>query len=109
MNSEQLINYFDSIVNDIRINVSHLSLLLAILRLSHKQNAKETIRVSRSKLMKLSHIRTLPTYHKYFKELQDFGYISYFPSYHPGFRSLVKLNISITSQDYDQLKLNFSH
>lgn len=97
MESRQLISFFDHIVNDTRIKVWHLSLLLAVLRLSHKQNEKEMIRVSRSKLMELSHIRTIPTYHKYFKELQEFGYISYFPSYHPGFRSIVKFNNELFS------------
>lgn len=87
-------NYIlDYIEKDNRINVWHFALIIAILRLAYLQDNFITIRVSRSKLMKLAHIRTLPTYHKYFKELQDFGYITYFPSYHPGFRSIVEFNI----------------
>ncbi len=93
MKTQQLFIIFDKINKDDRINVWHISLLLAICRLSHLQNDVNNIRVSRSKLMQLSHIRTFPTYHKYFKELQTFGYIKYFPSYHPGFRSLIQLNI----------------
>lgn len=84
---------FESMEKDIRINVWHLALILAILRLAHLQDNFTTIRVSRSVLMRLSHSRTLPTYHKYFKELQEFGYITYSPSYHPGFRSTITLNI----------------
>ncbi|PIF45287.1 hypothetical protein CLU96_2289 [Chryseobacterium sp. 52] len=80
-------------VNDSRLNVWHLSLLLALIHLAHMQNAQRTIRVSRSKLMALSHINTAPTYHKYFKQIQDFGYIRYTPSYHPGFRSTVEFLI----------------
>ncbi|MDR6513775.1 hypothetical protein J2780_000339 [Chryseobacterium camelliae] len=41
--------------------------------------------------MTFSNIRTLPTYHKYFKELQEFGYINYSPSYHPGYRSTIEI------------------
>ncbi|SFO16101.1 hypothetical protein SAMN05421741_12323 [Paenimyroides ummariense] len=84
---------FETMEKDIRINVWHLALILAILRLADLQNNFSTIRVSRSVLMKLSHIRTFPTYHKYFKELQEFGYITYSPSYHPGFKSTITLNI----------------
>jgi len=84
---------FEQLEKDIRINVWHMALILAILRLAYIQDNATIIRVSRSVLMKLSHIRTLPTYHKYFKELQEFGYITYSPSYHPGFRSTITLNI----------------
>ena len=41
--------------------------------------------------MALSHIKTLPSYHKYFKQLQDFDYIKYTPSYHPDCRSTVEI------------------
>ncbi|WP_230392497.1 hypothetical protein [Flavobacterium sp. LC2016-01] len=49
--------------------------------------------------MELSHVNTLPTYHKYFKQLQDLGYIKYSPSYHPGYKSEVKLCKKRLSQD----------
>jgi hypothetical protein len=83
--------YLDNICNDARLTVWHISLLLAIIRLAYRQNESRVIRVSRSKLMSMSHIETIPTYHKYFKQLQDFGYIKYIPSYHPGYRSIVEL------------------
>lgn len=83
--------YLDIITNDVRLNVWHISLLLAIIILAYRQNETNIIRVSRSKLMSLSHIDTVPTYHKYFKQLQEFGYIEYTPSYHPAYRSTLKL------------------
>lgn len=76
---------------DPRLNVWHMALLTAILRLAVSQHEERVVRVSRSVLMTLSHINTLPTYHKYFKELQVMGYVRYTPSYHPGFRSTVEL------------------
>lgn len=92
MQIKDWINLFQRIEQDNRINVWHLALFIALMKLAYIQKGKEIIKVSRSRLMKLSHIRTLPTYHKYFKDLQDFGYITYTPSYHPGFRSTVKFN-----------------
>lgn len=85
------IEYLDKICTDDRLTVWHLSLLLAIVRLAYRQNENNLIRVSRSKLMQMSHIHTAPTYHKYFKELQTYGYIKYTASYHPGYRSIVEL------------------
>ena len=92
MDFRDWITLLERLENDERINVWHLALFIAMMRLSYIQKGKDVIKVSRSKLMRLSHIRTLPTYHKYFKELQNFGYITYTPSYHPGFRSIVKFN-----------------
>ena len=78
-------------IEDPRLNVWHLSILMAILGLGYRQGQRRRIRVSRSKIMELSHVNTIPTYHKYFKQLQDLGYIKYSPSYHPGYKSVVKL------------------
>lgn len=83
-------SFFRVIKEDATLNVWHLSLLFALLYLAHRQNETSIVHVSRSKLMRLSHINTLPTYHKYFKQLQDLGYVKYTPSYHPGYRSTIE-------------------
>ena len=43
-------------------------------------------------MMKLSKIAALGTYHKCIKDLQDFGYIEYLPSFNPYKGSLVNLH-----------------
>ncbi|HCD9234055.1 TPA: hypothetical protein NEG48_001028 [Elizabethkingia anophelis] len=78
---------------DSRLNVWHLALLSALAQLAYIQKEGKIIHVSRSKLMEKSHISTIPTYHKYFKQLQEMRYIKYIPSYHPGYRSTVELLI----------------
>ncbi len=89
--SKKGLEYLDNICGDARLTVWHISLLLAIVRLAFRQNERMIIRISRSKLMQMSHIETAPTYHKYFKQLQEFGYIKYIPSYHPGYKSTIEL------------------
>lgn len=89
MTLNELNNLLAIFERDKRLKVWHFALLMAILHLGYKQGQKNVIKVSRSKIMALSHVSTLPTYHKYFKELQDFGYIQYTPSYHPGYKSEV--------------------
>lgn len=93
MKAVDCMNYLIEAGQDTRLNVWHLALLVALVQLAHLQQEEHIIRVSRSRLMKKSHIHTLPTYHKYFKQLQEFGYIRYTPSYHPGYRSTVEFLI----------------
>lgn len=89
----ELLDYLAIFENDSRLNVWHFALLSAILYLGYRQGEKDVIHVSRSKIMALAHVQTLPTYHKYFKQLQEMGYIKYIPSYHPGYRSKVEFLI----------------
>jgi len=87
----QVMKHLAIYMDDPILNVWHLAILAAILSLGFRQGERQRIKVSRSKIMALSHINTLPTYHKYFKQLQELGYIKYSPSYHPGYRSEVEL------------------
>ncbi|MDV4042986.1 hypothetical protein CMT37_09120 [Elizabethkingia anophelis] len=91
---EEWLLFIMTAINDQRLNVWHLALLSALAQLAYLQNETNVIRVSRRKLMQFSHISTLPTFHKYFKELQQKGYIKYTPSYHPGYHSTVELLIN---------------
>jgi len=91
MKANTIHKHLGQLENDSSLNVWHFALLSAILHLGYRQGETKIIRVSRSKIMTLSHIKTLPTYHKYFKELQVKGYIRYTPCYHPGYRSEVEL------------------
>ncbi|MDV4042979.1 hypothetical protein CMT37_09085 [Elizabethkingia anophelis] len=77
--------------NDHRLNVWHLALLSALAPFAYLQNETNAIGVSGRKLMQYSHIETLLTYHKYFKQLQELGYIKYIPCYHSGYRSIIEL------------------
>jgi len=83
-------NYLSKLENDARLNVWHFALLTAIMLLGTKQKQYKVINVIRKRLMSLSHIKTIPSYHKYLKELQELGIIKYTPSYHPGYKSEVE-------------------
>lgn len=91
MTTSEFIHFIALIEKDNRLTSWHLSLLTAILFLALKQGRMEAVKVSRSRIMRLAHITTLPTYHKYFKSLQVLGYIVYRPSYHPAVRSEIDL------------------
>jgi hypothetical protein len=91
MDDRQLNRALQAIAKDKRLNVWHISLLVALHILAANQGQLAGVKASRSKIMALSHINTFPTYHKYFRELQVLGYINYRPSYHPGIRSEIDL------------------
>ncbi|MDQ6470592.1 hypothetical protein RB619_08060 [Flavobacterium sp. LHD-80] len=91
MEINTLFDYLKLFEKDTRLNVWHFSLLSAVLYLGYRQRQSKIIKVSRSRIMSLSHVKTLPTYHKYFKELQTMGYIKYTPSYNPGYQSEIEL------------------
>jgi len=91
MSLAELSIYLSLFEKDQRLTVWHFAILTAILYLGYQQGQRKTIKVSRSKIMSLSHIATLPTYHKYFKDLQQMGYIKYTPSYHPGYKSEIEI------------------
>ena len=91
MDTLQLNSALRSIAKDERLNVWHISMLVALHLLAVDQGKFGGVKASRSKIMALSHINTLPTYHKYFRELQELGYINYRPSYHPGVRSEIDM------------------
>ncbi len=93
MTFDMLKAYMKVFGNDEKLNVWHQALLNGILYLACLQKQPKIINVSRRKLMAVSHIATLPTYHKYLKELQDMGYISYRPSYDPRYKSEVEVLI----------------
>jgi hypothetical protein len=90
-NSEALwLTFLGELSHNLQLNVWHLALLSAIVQLANEQKETKIIHVSRSRLMAISHINSIKTYHKYFKQIQDLGIIKYTPSYHPGYRSTIE-------------------
>lgn len=69
----------------------HLTLYIAIFYLWQTDGIGHTVQISRKKLMELSRINSIATYHKCIRQLVLYGYIDYTPSYHPMHGSLVRL------------------
>ena len=73
------------------MTVWNISVLFAIMQLAKEDIFGTTIFISRSKVMRLARIKSAMTYHKCMDQLQEYGYIFYMPSYHPGEGSRVHL------------------
>ena len=86
-----LTGFYDKIQQDDRLNPTHISLYLALFQFWNLNHFQNPISISRNEMMSLSKISALGTYHKCIKQLQDFGYIEYLPSFNPYKGSLVNL------------------
>lgn len=72
---------YAGIARNEHITVWHLSIYTTLLYLWVENNYINPITITRKKVMKLAHINSIVTYHKCIKQLQEFGYILYVPSY----------------------------
>jgi hypothetical protein len=81
---------------DNRMLATHISLLSALFACWQQSGFKNPVAVTRKKLMAISRIASIATYHKCIRELDEFGYIRYQPSYHPIKGSLVWWPLSLS-------------
>lgn len=76
----QLKCFFRKASEDDRLNCSHVSMYVALFLFWNKNFWRNPISIARSEIMKLSKIGAKVTYHKCLRELDDYGYLRYFPS-----------------------------
>lgn len=86
-----LSDFFAAIANDPCINTTHISLYMALLQFWYGHDCKNPVSIFSHEVMRLCKISGSATYHKCIKELSDYGYIRYIPSYYRNKRSLVYL------------------
>lgn len=84
---------YASLLADRRLSVWHLSICTALVLLWCRNGFANSIPISRKALMELAHIHSIATYHKCIKQLQDFGYIRYEPSFNPFAKTVVHLDV----------------
>lgn len=82
---------FIHLSNDDRVTVWHWSIYMAIFFIWHLNAYRNPVSITRRQIMKLAHIGSIATYHKCIKQLKEFGYIEYLPSYDPSLGSQVYL------------------
>ena len=86
-----LAGFFDRVAADERLNPTHISMYVSLFQFWNASRFQNPISISRNELMRVSKISAKATYHKCMRELNDFGYLQYRPSYNPFKGSLVYL------------------
>jgi len=77
--------------NDDRIKQGHITLYLAFFYLWNKKFFKETLTINRELIMERAKIKSKTTYHNHLRDLDAWGYLTYYPSYHPSRGSKIKI------------------
>jgi hypothetical protein len=77
--TEALMRFSD----DDRLNPSHVSLYLALFQFWNMNRFQNPISINRSEAMRVSKIGSNATYHRCIKQLHQWGYLEYIPSYNP--------------------------
>lgn len=88
---KHLSGFFDKVSIDNRLNPTHISLYVSLFQFWNACRFHNPISISRNEVMKVSKICSKATYHKCIRELNEYGYLRYMPSYNPFKGSLVYL------------------
>ena len=88
---KELTSFFSAIREDHRIGTTHISLYMALFQFYNLNRFQNPLYITRAAVMEVAKISGLATYHKCIKDLADFGYIQYQPSYNPTVSSKVYL------------------
>ncbi len=88
---KHLSGFFEKVGNDNRLNPTHISLYVSLFQFWNACRFNNPISISRNEVMKVSKICSKATYHKCIRELNEYGYLRYMPSYNPFKGSLVYL------------------
>ena len=76
-----LSDFFSAIKNDYRINITHIGIYAALLQYWKEHDYSNPVYVFSYEIMQIAKVSASTTYHKNIKDLNDFGYIRYVPSF----------------------------
>ena len=79
--------------DDSRIKQGHITLYLAFFQKWNREFFKNTLTINRQFIMERAKIRSKTTYHNYLKDLNDWNYLKYSPSFHPARGSKIQMAI----------------
>lgn len=68
---------------DNRLTPAHISMYLALFQMWNLNRFRNPTSINRSEAMNLSRIGSVGTYHKCIRQLDEWGYLKYIPSYNP--------------------------
>ena len=86
-----LAGFFEKASDDDKLNPTHISMYMALFQFWNINHFQNPISISRNQVMKVSKICSFATYHKCIRELNEYGYLRYLPSYNPYKGSLITL------------------
>jgi hypothetical protein len=86
---KELTNFYAAIKDDNRIGATHITMYMALFQFYNLNEFCNPVYITRASVMEAAKISGLATYHKCIKDLHEFGYIDYEPSFDFKVRSKV--------------------
>lgn len=86
---QHIIDFVNKTIVDHRINKGHVALYVALLYLYAQQSYCGPLHINSREIMPLAKISSSPTYHNLIRQLAEYGYIKYIPSFYRKKKSLV--------------------
>jgi hypothetical protein len=77
----QINAFYEKVHKDDRIRPTHITIYMALFQVWNETRFSDCIFINRNEIMQLSKIGSLNTYTKCMKELTEWGYLKYIPSY----------------------------
>ena len=76
-----LSDFFNAIAGDPRISITHIGIYAALLQYRIEKGFVNPIQVFSHEIMGIAKVSSAITYHKCVRELSEYGYIKYEPSF----------------------------
>jgi len=76
-----LSDFFSAVEKDYRISITHIGIYAALLHYRQMQGFPNPVTAFSHDIMSIAKISAPATYHKCIKELNEYGYIRYVPSF----------------------------
>ena len=76
-----LSDFFAAIDKDPRISITHIGLYAALLQYWSEHRFENPVHVYSYEIMRIAKISASTTFHKAIRELSEYGYLKYTPSY----------------------------
>lgn len=87
-------NFMTGIAKDPRISLAHIGLFSVLLHQREAHEGTEPFPIKRDELMKSAKISSTATYFKIIGQLNEYGYIQYFPTFNRMSQSKVKIPLN---------------
>ncbi|MCO5240531.1 MAG: hypothetical protein M9904_10795 [Chitinophagaceae bacterium] len=94
-----LSNFFEAIGTDARISITHIGIYAALLQYRIQNGFVNPIQVFSHEILSIAKLSSAITYHKCVRELSEYGYIRYEPSFNKNRGSRIYFRDPCVSED----------
>ena len=95
---DPLERFLDSVADDPRITTAHISVYLALWKKWKDGGCMEPLTFFRREVADVCKVSSANTYHRVIRELDSYGYISYYPSFNHNLGSEVYFAVGVRCQ-----------